>query len=705
MKTFNVLSLAIVMAASTMSGYSKPKEQMKNNPLIGEWNTPYQTPPFSKIKPEHYMPAIKLQAEQAKQNIDAIVNARSMATFENTIEALEFASMDLERTLSLFGNMNGSETSEELQAIALEMSPVITEFANDVALNERLFDRVKFVYEKRDALDLTTEQKALLEKKYLDFTRNGANLNEEGKAKYRAISGELAELGLKFDQNLLAATNGFKLYLTDEAQLSGLPESVRSMAALEAKNEGKDKGWMFTLQQPSFVPFVTYSDMRELREKMWRESNTKCMMGDSLDNQAIVKRIVELRLQQANLLGYKTFADYVLEDRMAQTTDKVYGLMNELLEKSLPKAKKEKEDIQTYAQSLGFKGELQSWDWAYYTNKYKTEKYNLSDEMTRPYFRVENVEKALFILAGKLYGLTFTENKDIPVYHKDVKAYEVKDENGKFISVLYLDYFPRATKRGGAWMSTFRETHLKDGKEIRPIVTIVCNFTKPTADAPSLLSFNEVTTSLHEFGHALHGMLGKGSYPSITGPAVYRDFVELPSQIMENWAGEKEFLDLWAEHYQTGAKMPADLIKKINDSRQFLGAYNNVRQLTFALNDMAWHSVTKPVEMRVEDFEKQATAKTQILPYTPGTGMSTGFSHVFSGGYAAGYYGYKWAEVLEADAFSQFKEKGVFNKEVADSFRRNILEKGGSEHPMTLYIRFAGGEPTAEALLEKLGIN
>lgn len=705
MKTFTVLSMAIIMAASTASGYSKPKEQMKNNPLIGEWNTPYQTPPFSKIKPEHYMPAIKLQVEQAKQNIDAIVNARSMPTFENTIEALEFASLDLERTLSLFGNMNGSETSEELQAIALEMSPIITEFANDVALNERLFDRVKFVYEKRDLLDLSTEQKALLEKKYLDFTRNGANLDAQGKAKYRAISSELAELSLKFDQNLLAATNGFKLYITDPAELAGLPESVRSMAALEAKNEGKQSGWMFTLQQPSFVPFVTYSDVRELREKIWRESNTKCMMGDSLDNQAIVKRIVELRLQHANLLGYKTFADYVLEDRMAQTTDKVYGLMNELLEKSLPMAQKQKDEIQTYAQSLGFEGELKPWDWSYYTNKYKTEKYNLSDEMTRPYFRVENVEKAIFTLAGKLYGITFVENKDIPVYHKDAKAYEVRDENGNFISVLYLDYFPRATKRGGAWMSTFRETYVKDGKETRPIVTIVCNFTKPTADAPSLLSFNEVTTSLHEFGHALHGMLGKGSYPSLTGPAVYRDFVELPSQIMENWAGEKEFLDLWAEHYQTGEKMPEELIQKINDSRQFLGAYNNVRQLTFALNDMAWHTVTEPVEMSVEEFEKQATLRTQILPYIPGTGMSTGFSHVFSGGYAAGYYGYKWAEVLEADAFSQFEEKGIFNKEVADSFRRNILEKGGSEHPMILYVRFAGGEPTAQALLKKMGIN
>lgn len=706
MRKVKLLAVALLASCTALSAYSKQKQpKMKNNPLMIEWKTPHQTPPFEKIKPEHFMPAIEAQIAQANQQIDMIVNARSMPTFENTIEALEFSSEDLGRTLGVFYNLLNAETSDEIQAISLQISPIITEFGNDILLNEKLFDRVKFVYEKRNDIGLNTEQMAILEKHYQNFNRGGANLSDADKDKYRKISGELAELSIKFDQNILTATNAYTLYITDEAKLSGLPESVRSMAALEAKNKGKEGGWLFTLQMPSYLPFMTYADNRELRKELWMAYNGRCMAGDSIDNKELVRRISELRIELANLLGHKTFADYVLEERMAEKTEKVYELMNTLLDKSVPQAQADKQMIQEYAQSKGLQGDIQSWDWSYYTDKYKTEKYNISEEMTRPYFKLENVEKAMFLLANKLYGINFVENKKISTYHKDVKAYEVFDNNGEFLAVFYTDFFPRASKRGGAWMNQFRSTQVHNGVETRPIVTIVCNFTKPTEDTPSLLTFNEVETSLHEFGHALHGILAKGSYPSITGPEVYRDFVELPSQILENWADQKEFLDLWAVHYQTGEKMPEEMIQKIIDSRQYLAAYNNIRQLYYGLNDMAWHTITEPVKGSIEDFERNATAKTQILPYVEGTAMSPTFSHVFSGGYAAGYYSYKWAEVLEADAFAKFIENGIFDKETAESFRRNILEKGGSEHPMDLYVKFAGHEPSPEALLKKMGIN
>lgn len=721
MKHFKLLTLSMMVTSIIAGGVSQQGQarSLKKNPLMMSWNTPSQTPPFSKIKVEDYMPAITAQLQIARANINAIIANKAVPTFANTLDALEYASMDVERTLTLFYNLNGSETSAQMQAISLEMSPALTEFTNDVSLNEDLFAKIKAVYslyydesgKVRAASDLakgtpalTMEQLSLLDKKYRSFVRSGANLNPTQKDRYRQISGELAELGLKFDQNVLAATNDFSVLITDVAELGGLPESALEAAKADAAEQGK-QGYLFTLQMPSYIPVVTYADNRELREKLWFAMNSRCFAGDSIDNQANVLRIANLRLELARLLGYNTYADYVLEERMAQSVDKVQGLLTELLDKSLAKAKEDKATIEAYARTIGFQGEFQSWDWNYYGEKYKAEKYNLTDEMTRPYFKLENVENSLFLLAGKLYGLTFVENSDIPVYHKDVKAFDVMDKDGKMLAVLYIDYFPRATKRGGAWMSAFRDHYVKDGKEVLPIITLVCNFTKPTENQPSLLSFNEVTTALHEFGHGLHGMLAKGNYASVGGTNVYRDFVELPSQLMENWATEKEFLDLWAVHYQTGEKMPDELIQKIIDSKQYLAAYNNVRQISFGLNDMAWHSITEPVTMNVGEFERAATAKTQMFPVSAATAMSPTFAHVFSGGYEAGYYSYKWAETLEADAFEKFQKAGIFNREVADSFRKNILSAGGVEHPMTIYVRFAGAEPTTEPLLKKMGIN
>ena len=674
-----------------------------DNPLLKKWDTPHGTPPFSEIKAEHFLPATEYLIGQSRSNIDDIAGNGAPATFENTIEALEYNDLELGRVLGVFYNLHASETNDTLQQIALEMSPMLTQYSNDISLNEALFGRVKEVYDKRGGLDLTPEESMLLDKTYKNFVRNGANLSGEDKEKYRAISEQLSQLSLMFQQNLLKATNEFTMLLTDEADLAGLPESVREAAAHEAQAAGKE-GYLFTLHMPSYRPFITYSDDRGLREKMWRAYSSKCFSDDELDNQDNIKQITALRLDIARLLGYDTFADFVLEERMAQSVGRVDSFLGELLEKSKEYAAAEVAMIRRYAGDQGFESEIMPWNWSYYTEKYKEEKYSLNDEMTRPYFKLENVEQAVFMLANRLYEITFAENKEIPIYNPDVHAYEVYDVNGEFLAVLYIDYFPRPGKNGGAWMNTFRDSYVKGGVETRPVVTLVCNFTKPTSSRPSLLSFDEVTTLLHEFGHGLHAILGKGKYPSLTGTAVYRDFVELPSQVMENWATEKEYLDLWAVHYETGEPMDGELIQKIIDSKNYLAAYANVRQLSFGMNDMAWHSITAPVTVPVVDFERLATAAAAVLPVVDGTCTSTSFSHIFAGGYAAGYYSYKWAELLEADAFSKFKKAGIFDRGVAGSFRENILGKGGSEHPMTLYIRFAGAEPTVEPLLEKMGL-
>lgn len=680
------------------------ENSMKSNPLMqSQWNTPHQTPPFSEIHPEHFMPAVTQQIAIARQGIDAIVNNSEEPTFSNTIEALECNGSEMDRTLGVFYNLNSAETNDSLQAIAVELSPMLAEFGNDVSLNEKLFARVKSVYDKRSDLTLNDEQKMLLEDTYKGFVRSGANLTPQQKEEYRAISKELSLLTVNFDQNQLAATNAFELIVTDSTQLSGLTSTQIEAAAAQANEKGKS-GYLFTLQYPSYVPFLKYADNRELRHQLWIAKNTLCSTGDSTDNQAIVKRIAELRLQSANLLGYNTFADYALENRMAQKAQNVNTFLDELLNKSIEYARKDVKEIEQYAKTEGFNEPLMPWDFSYYDNKYVTKKYAVNDEITRPYFQLENAEAALFMLANKLYDIKFVENKEIPVYHPDVKAYDVIDKDGSMLAVLYCDYFPRTGKNSGAWMNTFRQASIRDGVEQRPIVVLVNNFTKPTATTPSLLSFDEFTTMLHEFGHGLHGIFGKGSYASQTGTSVYNDFVELPSQIMENWATQREFLNLFAVDYKTGQKMPAELIQKLIDKKNHLAAYSNVRQLSFGFNDMAWHSITEPVIVTVEEFEKAANGKAQVMPTIAGTMMSPSFGHIFAGGYAAGYYSYKWAEVLEADAFSRFEKNGIFDKKTAESFRENILSKGGSRHPMELYVAFSGAEPTVEPLLRKMGL-
>ena len=667
------------------------------NPLLAEWDTPHQTPPFSKIELEHFEPAIDAAIACARAEIEAIVTNPAKPTFGNTIVALERHGELLGRVSGVFYNLMGTEATPEMQEVAQRIQPKLTELGNDISLNPALFERVKAVYEK-SKIGLSKIDKKLLEDTYKGFARSGAALSEEDKELYRQYSNELSALTLQFGQNALKATNAYTLNITDPKQVEELPDFVKESLAAEAKARG-EKGWTVTLQAPSYVPFLTYSSNRALKEQLWKASNSRALGGE-FDNSEVIKGIVNTRLKIANLLGYETYADYVLEERMAENKATVNGFLEELLTKEY--ADQDYKTISEYAASKGFEGELMPWDWAYYNEQYKDEKYALSDEVVKPYFKLENVKKGVFMLANKLYGLNFTETKEIEGYHEETTVYEVTDKNGRHMAVLYLDFHPRATKRAGAWMTDFRGSKIVDGVETRPLVSLVMNFSKPTETKPALLTFDEVETFLHEFGHGLHGILAEGEYGSMTGTAVYRDFVELPSQIMENWATEKEFLDLWAEHYETGEKMPAEIIDRIVAAQNYLAAYANVRQLSFGMSDMAWHTLTEPFEGDVEQFEQQAMAPTQVLPVVAGTAMAPAFTHIFSGGYAAGYYGYKWAEVLEADAFSMFKEQGIFNEEVATSFRENILSKGGTEHPMDLYVKFRGHKPATQALIDKI---
>ena len=679
---------------------SKMKDK---NPLLVKSGNPYGAPAFNKITNDHYKPAFEEAIKIARSRIDSITSDARDANFENTIEMLEFAGREISAVSSIFFNLNEAHTCSVLQDIALTVSPMITEYSNDIMLNEKLFEKVKSVYQKRDSLNLTEEQLRLTEETYRGFARNGAELKGEAREKYREINKELSQLTLKFGQNVLAATNKFAMHIQDSSQLKGLPGFVTEGAAEEAKQRGLD-GWVFTLHQPSYGPFLQYSTNRELRERIWRASNTKSYK-DEFDNSDIIKQIVELRLNRARLLGYSTHAEYVLKNNMAGSPQRVNTFLEDLLAKTIEPAKREVSEITKYANSQGFEGELMPWDFSYWSEQYKSEKYAVNDEMLKPYFKLESVERAVFSLADSLFGLKFTENNQIPVYHNDVKVFEVRDAADKFISLLYLDYFPRESKRGGAWMTTFRDQFIFKGEESRPFVSLVCNFTKPTANTPSLLTFYEFTTLLHEFGHALHGMLAEGSYPSLTGTNVVRDFVELPSQIMENWATESEFLKTFAKHYESGEEIPQELIKKIIDARNYLSGYSNVRQLMFGINDMAWHNLNEAGNISdVLEFEKRAVEKARVLPAIDSVCISASFGHIFSGGYSAGYYSYKWAEVLEADAFSLFKERGIFNKEVAESFRKNILSRGNLQDASELFRRFRGRDPRPEALLEKYGL-
>ena len=676
---------------------------MAGNPFIETYKTPHQTIPFKEIKTEHFLPAFEVAMKQHSDEVDAITNNPQVATFENTIVALEHAGSLLTKVSSPFYNLLSSETTDELQALAEKISPLVTEHSNSIRLNEKLFARVKAVYLQKDKLKLTPEQKMLLKDTYEGFTNNGANLSDADKTIYRELSKDLSLLSLQYGQNVLKETNNYSLLISNKALLNGLTSDFLDVLALNAKKAGKE-GWLLNLKATCYVPFMKYSENRDLRREIYMANASKCMSGGEFDNRENVRKIANTRLKIANLLGYKSFSEYELIDRMAENKKNVYDLLDKLLVAYKPEAEKEYSEVQDYANKNGAYFKIQPWDWSFYSEKLKDEKYSVNDEMLKPYFELENVKKGVFGLATRLYGIKFKKNSKIQVYNPEVDAYDVTDENGKFLAVLYTDFHPRDGKRAGAWMNDFKAQSMIGNIDSRPQVTVVMNFTRPTETKPALLTYDELKTFLHEFGHSLHGMLTKCTYESLSGTNVYRDFVELPSQIMENWASEKEFLDGFATHYQTGDKIPAELIQKIKASENFNNAYLCLRQLSFCYLDMSWHSLEKPYEGDIIDFEKEAMASTQILPMIPNTAMSTSFSHIFSGGYAAGYYSYKWAEVLDADAFSVFSSKGIFDKKTADSFRQNILIKGGTEHPMTLYKRFRGQEPTIDAILKRDGI-
>ena len=665
------------------------------NPLLHDFNTA----PFSKITNEHYKPAIEKGIEIAKKEIAEIVQNTAKPTFENTTVALDFTGEKLNRITSIFFNLNAAETNDKLQKIAQEVSPLLSEFGNDITLNEGLFKRVKAVFESKSNLNLTPEQAMLLEKQYKSFARNGANLNEDAKNKLRKIDAQLSTLSLKFGENVLAETNAFELHITNENDLAGLPESAKEAA------KSKDKeGWIFTLDYPSYIPFLTYIDNRELRKKMAIAAGKKGFQDNEFNNEKNVLEIVKLRHQRANLLSYKTHAHFVLEERMAETPEKVIEFSNNLLAKATPAAQKEFQDLEVYAKKLDGIDQLQKWDAAYYSEKLKKDLFDLDQEVLKPYFKLENVIAGVFEIAKRLFDLKFEEVSDIDTYHKDVKTYHVRDISGNFIAVFYADFHPRKGKRNGAWMTSYKSQQIKNGTNERPHVSIVCNFTKPTETKPSLLTFNEVTTLFHEFGHALHGMLANTTYNSLSGTSVSWDFVELPSQVLENWCFEKEALELFAKHYETGAVIPMKYVEKIKESASFHEGMQTLRQLSFGLLDMQWHGQDPTEITSIKAFENDAFADTKLYPDVAENVMSTAFSHIFQGGYSAGYYSYKWAEVLDADAFEYFLEEGIFNKEVATKFKDNVLSKGGTEKPMTLYKRFRGKEPKPDALLKRAGL-
>lgn len=685
---------------------------MSENPLLVESPLPYGAPQFDKIRAEHYMPAFKQGIAEAKAEIDAIVNNQEEPSFQNTIEALEFAGSTLNRVAGIFYNILEADTNDKLQEIAEEVSPLMTEYEMYVSLNDKLFERVKSVYARKDSLGLEPDQLRLLENSYRSFTRNGANLSPEDKAVYSKYVEELSLLSLQFGKNVLTSSNAYQLHLADSADLAGLPDYVKEIGAMTAKERGLD-GWVFTLDYPSYLPFMQNSTRPDLRKQMFMAYNSKAVGGDN-DNTGNVRKIADLRIKIANILGYETWADYILEENMAKDKATVVSFLDNLMQPSLPYARKEVAEVFEYARANGFAvmanaagmdpDHFMPWDFSYWSEKYKQAEYALSDEQLKPYFRLEDCIGAVFSLAERLYGISFEERTDIPVYHKDVKVYDVKDADGSHLALFYADFFPRASKRGGAWMTEFRGQSIRDGVEKRPLVSIVTNFSKPTENAPSLLTHDELCTFLHEFGHSLHGMFAEGRYTSLCGTNVSRDFVELPSQIMENWAFEPEYLNSFAKDYRTGEVIPAELVEKIVRAKNYLAGYYQVRQLDFGTLDMAWHTLTALPEEDAVEYEKKVLAPSAVMPKVAGTAISPAFNHIFSGGYSAGYYSYKWAEVLEADAFSLFKEKGIFNREVALSFRENVLSKGDTEDPAVLYRRFRGHDPEPSALMAKLGL-
>jgi len=673
-----------------------------NNPLLTEWKTAFNLPPFELIKPDHFKPAIEASISMAEEEIGRITGNHEPPSFENTVEALDCTGIRLDDISSILFNLNSADTNKDIQEAAREVSPLLSRFQDDITLNRELFARLEEVYNKRSIPELTEEQLMLLEKTYRRFIKGGAGLEDSKRERFRQINEELASLSLRFEENVLEETNAFFLHITDAGDLEGLPEGIIEIASEEAKSSGRE-GWIFTLHFPSYIPFIQYSTRRHLREKMLRAYASRAYKKEKNDNREIVKKIVSLRREKAALLGYDNYADFVLDDRMLNSPARVMDFLHELHEASRKYALRDLEELSYYAKNNGHAGQVERWDWAYYSERLKKTRFNIDDETLRPFFKLTEVQKAIFKLASDLYGLHFEENTALPRYHDNVKTFIVKDKEGDHLSVLYLDYYPRKGKSGGAWMTAFRDQYIIDGKNIRPVISVVTNFSKPSASKPALITHNELTTFLHEFGHALHGMMSRCHYRSLSGTNVPRDFVELPSQLMENWAYEKEWLDSWARHYLTGAKIPSDLINKIKESMTFNEGYACNRQLGFAFLDMAWHTSGKDKEIDIDSFEEEAMKETELLPPVEGSNMSCSFGHLFSGGYAAGYYGYKWSEVLDADAFSLFKEKGIFDTDTSGSFRKNILEKGASSEPMEMYRRFRGKEPSLEAFLNRSG--
>lgn len=675
-----------------------------DNPFFKEWNTPFGVPPFSEIKEEHYLPAFKEGMKQHAREVEKIANNKEKPTFGNTLEALEMSGQLLTKVENVFYNLTSAHTNDELQAISKEVSPLQSKHYDDIRLNAKLFQRIKTLYNKREELGLNTEQAKLLEKYYKDFVRGGADLNEKDKARLREINKELSLLSLQFGENILKETNRFELVIEDKADLAGLPDNVIAGAAEAATERGHDGKWVFTIHKPSWIPFLQYSEKRDLRKKLLTAYFEQGNHNDELDNKKILSRMAALRVEKAHLLGYKTHADYVLEENMAKNPQNVYGLLYKLWEPALKMAKVEAYDLQHMIYKDGHDFRLEPWDWWYYAEKLKKEKYDLDEEMLRPYFKLENVRQGAFDVATRLFGITFEERPDVPVYHPDVKAFEVMEEDGRHIGLLFVDYFPRASKRGGAWMNAYRKQQKVGGKTVTPVIVNVGNFSKPTGDQPALLSFDEVNTLFHEFGHALHGLLSDRTYPSLTGTSVPRDFVELPSQIMENWASHPDVMKSYARHYQTGEPIPDELIEKIKNSGHFNQGFATVEYLAASFLDMDWHTLTEPEEKDALAFENQSLGKIGLIPEIVVRYRSPYFRHIFSGGYSAGYYSYIWAEVLDADAFEAFKEAGIFDRETGERYRKYILSAGGSEDPMTLYKKFRGKEPDIEPLLKKRGL-
>ncbi|MBD3178448.1 MAG: peptidase M3 [Candidatus Latescibacteria bacterium] len=696
--------LVLLSIVTALSCSEQVSTNGNGNPLLAEFDTPFGVPPFDRIETEHYMPAFEQGMKEHQKEIMDIASNSDDPTFENTVEAMDRSGGLLAQTSNIFFGLNSARTDEKMQAIAREVAPMLSEHRDNIMLNEELFGRIKSVYQNRDRFELDQEQSKLLEEYYKDFVRGGADLNEKKKERLREINKELSGLTVQFGENVLKEVNRYELIIEDSEDLAGLPENVIETAAEEAAGRDYDGKWVFTLSKPSMLPFLQYSERRDLREQIYKAYLHKGDNDDDLDNKGIINRIVNLRLEKAKVLGYPTHADFVLEERMAEKPANVHELLNELWEPALQKAKEEAAMMQEMIDDEGGDFELQGWDWWYYAEKIRKKKYALDEEMLKPYFKLDNVMKGAFDVANKLYGITIEERSDLPKYHEDVRTFEVRESDGSHIGIFYTDYFPRESKRGGAWMGNYREQYYIGGREVSPVVVNVGNFSKPTGSKPSLLSWDNVLTLFHEFGHGLHGLLTDCHYRKLSGTNVATDFVELPSQIMENWAEEPEVIKMFAKHYQTGETIPDELIEKIEKSSKFNQGFALTEYLAASILDMHWHSITEKKDFDVNSFEKKVLDDIGLIPEIASRYRSTYFRHIFAGGYSAGYYSYIWSEVLDADAFEAFKEKSLFDSRTASSFRNNILSRGGTEDPMVLYKRFRGSEPEIEPLLRSRGL-